>query len=92
MKVAELKAALDELGVEYDASAKKPELEELLASAQELPAEEPAEEAETLEEVSAEEPEVFDGRKVLSKQEVELGGSKFLEYKFLDGSSTRVPR
>lgn len=84
MTIDELRAQLDELGIEYPSKAKKADLEAL------LPAQ--LEESSSQEDAAAdvEEVEVYDGRVVLRKSEVRVGERVFTDYVFTDGTTTRA--
>ena len=91
MKVSEIKALLDEQGIEYPASAKKVDLEALLPAEESVP--EVIEEEAIVEETVEEAVEVrLHEKKVVSSSEIfDLNGHKVERLNFLDGSSTIIP-
>ena len=98
MTKEEIKEKLDELGIEYDADALKADLEVLLPEEEEVQeeveeevVEEEVVEEEVIEDTDvSEEPEYYEGVKVLFKKEAHFDGRDYTDLHLANGTTVRV--
>ena len=84
MTIIEIKTALEEAGIEFNASMKKAELESLLPVVEEVIEEAPA--PEVIEQ------RIHEGKIVTKSEEVVLEGHSYERLHLIDGCTTIIPK